>query len=299
MEMIKKVHKKPLFLDPNASQELLVLVAGWLIGKSENTKKAYTTILQEFWAEFSGAYVLEDIQTFHVTYFLKKIEKRRGAGSFNLYRACLSSFFSFAVKSGKMTKNPAALIKKIPTTRFLHLKTVSPFQVSQMLIKAKSTRDKVILRMLYYLGLRASELCAIKMEDFQKRADGIFLNVIGKGKKLRTIPIDQDLFLEIEMLADTNPTRGGYLFQRKLSSLPMDRKSLWFVIKKLAKLANIEPLPHPHTFRHTCATLAIEGGAPIHTVQHRLGHASIATTQIYLHPSPEETLSKYIQKLEE
>ncbi|MGZ3634332.1 MAG: tyrosine-type recombinase/integrase, partial [Parachlamydiaceae bacterium] len=133
------------------------------------------------------------------------------------------------------------------------------------------------------------------------KKDGVILNVKGKGSKIRQAPLNDELWREIQIYAQEWGLRqSDYLFfDEKEKGKKISTVSIWKAIKSSAKRAKVDPLPSPHWFRHTSATLSLEGGAPIHVVQARLGHASLATTSRYLHAKASEGLTKYLPKIDE
>ncbi len=151
-------------------------------------------------------------------------------------------------------------------------------------------RDRALLELLYAAGLRASELCALNVEDVATGSDE--LRVLGKGSKERiTLVGVPALDALAAYLADGRPalaakgaaptkalflnTKGGRLSDRSLRS----------VVYKTIEAAGIAAGVSPHSLRHTFATHLLEGGADLRTVQELLGHASVATTQVYTHVS--------------
>jgi integrase/recombinase XerD len=147
-------------------------------------------------------------------------------------------------------------------------------------------RDKAMLETLYASGLRVSELIALKAEDVNSRMG--FLKCVGKGNKERVVPIGEIAGEYIAAYVDrvrarlTRTNRSEFLFLSKLGE-PMSRVMFWKIIKKYSTQAGITKSITPHMLRHSFATHLIERGADLRSVQEMLGHASIATTQIYTH----------------
>lgn len=110
------------------------------------------------------------------------------------------------------------------------------------------------------------------------------MTVLGKGTKVRTFFLSADIFAQIKTYIDENElTDEEFLFFAEDKSISITRMQAFRIIRIAAKRAKVDPIPSPHWFRHSSATHAIENGAPIHFVQHSLGHASINTTGKYLH----------------
>lgn len=278
-----------------------LILSGWTIGKADKTKIIYGKIAKAFFEFFPGLTVVKATPA-HLTVFLKDAAKRGlKPTTLNLYRNTLSSLFKYAVKIRRMEHDPSLGVSNYRIQDNLHEKIMSLEQVQQMLFKTKRERDQLLIKVLFYLGLRAGEVVEIKMSDFMHRKDGVFLIVKGKGSKTRQAPIDDSLWRDIVKYSDRIELRSNhYLFSdEKDSSRKITTHSIWVAIRAIAVKAKIKPVPSPHWFRHTSATLAIEGGAHIHVVQARLGHASLSTTSKYLHAKASDGLSKYLPKLKD
>ena len=146
-------------------------------------------------------------------------------------------------------------------------------------------RDHAILEVLYGCGLRASELCGL-----DKRAvllDEGVLRVLGKGEKERVVPVMGAA--EAALVEYLERGRGALVGRRPTSAVflnarggRLSRQSVHAIVERYGRVAGIRDL-HPHTLRHSFATHLLEGGADLRVVQELLGHANIATTQLYTH----------------
>ena len=164
----------------------------------------------------------------------------------------------------------------------------------ERLIKAPDTgeklgiRDRAMIETLYATGMRVSELVNLKKRDLIRSENVV--RVFGKGSKERVVPIGDIAVEWIERYdsmarADLARHRSGgsdFLFLNFRGG-KLSRISVWRMLQKYARDANIKKRIHPHTLRHTFATHLLEGGADIRAVQEMLGHSDIGTTQIYLH----------------
>jgi integrase/recombinase XerD len=149
-------------------------------------------------------------------------------------------------------------------------------------------RDVAILELLYAAGLRASELCDLKL--IQTNLDVGCVRVIGKGMKERVVPIGRAAIEAIRRyLEECRPRllRGASdrLFLSR-SGKPLERIALWMLVDKQARRAGLYGQVSPHVLRHCFATHLIGGGADLRVVQELLGHSDIATTQVYTHVDP-------------
>ncbi len=154
-------------------------------------------------------------------------------------------------------------------------------------------RDRAIIETLYATGVRVSELVNLKKRDLIKSEN--IIRVFGKGSKERIVPIgdialewieryDSSVRSKLQKKAALAGKAGShdFLFVNARGG-KLSRISVWRMLQKYARAANIKQQIHPHTLRHTFATHLLEGGADIRAVQEMLGHSDIGTTQIYLH----------------
>jgi integrase/recombinase XerD len=147
------------------------------------------------------------------------------------------------------------------------------------------TRDVAILELLYAAGLRASELCDLTLRDLNLQVRCV--RVLGKGMKERIVPIGQAACEAItRYLSDGRPKLDRRASDRLFISRtgkPLDRIALWMLVEKYGRKSGLLNSVHPHVLRHCFASHLLGGGADLRIVQELLGHADIATTQIYTH----------------
>jgi len=161
-----------------------------------------------------------------------------------------------------------------------------------------SKRDAAMLEILYASGARVSELCGLDLEDIDYARQTI--RVFGKGNKERTIPIGNPAMRALESwLKDGRETLAGTKSERAVflgaRGKRIDQRTVrTMVYHALAALEGAEKMG-PHTLRHSAATHLLEGGADLRTVQEILGHASLATTQIYTYVSTERLQKAFKQ----
>lgn len=151
-------------------------------------------------------------------------------------------------------------------------------------------RDSAILELFYASGMRVSELSDLKMENINFEVG--YVRCLGKGSKERIIPIGRRARTALQRYFDKSRqklAKSEQVMEVFLSRLGkrLSRQSIWKIIKRYAKLANINKVIKPHTLRHSFATHLLEHGADLRSVQEMLGHADISTTQIYTHVDKE------------
>lgn len=159
-------------------------------------------------------------------------------------------------------------------------------------------RDRALLEFLYGTGARVSEAVAVDVLDVD--LENRTATVTGKGNRQRMVPLGSHAIAAIEdylpgrMELRNGATDPGRLFLNARGR-PLTRQGVWEIVKRNGKLAGIprEKLS-PHVLRHSAATHMVEGGADLRSVQEMLGHASISTTQVYTHVSPQHLLEVYV-----
>jgi integrase/recombinase XerD len=156
--------------------------------------------------------------------------------------------------------------------------------------QGEDLRDRAMLELLYATGLRVSELVNLKLREVN--LDSGYLMTLGKGNKERLVPIGESardrvaVYLEQVRLPQDPQQKNDYLFLSRLGDA-MSRQAFWNIVKKRALMAGIRKNISPHTLRHSFATHLLENGADLRSVQIMLGHADLATTQIYTHVTRE------------
>lgn len=203
----------------------------------------------------------------------------------------IKSFYKYLALENLIKTDPTQLIEAPKIGRKLP-DTLSFPEIEQMLGSIdmstnEGTRNRAILEMLYSCGVRVSELVDLKLTNCY--FDIGFVRVIGKGNKMRLVPIGRDaikytsIYLEsIRNQLDIKPDAQDVVFLNRRGR-PLTRVMIFLIIKDLAARAGIQKNISPHTFRHSFATHLIEGGADLRAVQEMLGHESITTTEIYTH----------------
>ncbi|MFM8273571.1 MAG: site-specific tyrosine recombinase XerD [Gemmata sp.] len=169
---------------------------------------------------------------------------------------------------------------------------VLPLQAVEALIQGPQQgdrfylRDRAMLEMLYASGCRATEVVTLKLDDVY--LDSGFCKCVGKGSKQRVVPLNRHAIAALRAYLAGTPDDGARppgapeVFLSR-TGRPLTRIHLWGLVKKYCKRAGLPKTVSPHTLRHSFATHLLSGGADLRTVQELLGHASIATTQIYTH----------------
>lgn len=205
--------------------------------------------------------------------------------------SALRQFFGFAVDEGWREDDPSGSLPKPKTRRPLpkilsHEQVETLFSLAELEAdsgKPAAVRQLVLLELLYGSGLRASELVSLPLSAVPR--DAPMLTVMGKGGQARMVPVSErakEALSEWLAVRPTDPP-SRFLFPSRAGK-PLSRVRLFQMLKELAVRAEIDPAGiSPHVLRHAFATHLLEGGADLRVLQTLLGHADIATTQIYTH----------------
>lgn len=186
------------------------------------------------------------------------------------------------------------LARKIPET--LSVEEVTRLLDAPDLGRPQGLRDKAMFELMYSSGLRVSELCGLLLQAVNLEEG--FLRVYGKGSKERVVPVGSHAIKAIrDYLAAGRPhlvkgRTGSELFISQQGK-PISRKTVWHLVGKYAQHVGIHKKVKPHLLRHSFATHLLMGGADLRAVQDMLGHADVATTQIYTNVHREEHLDEH------
>lgn len=213
-------------------------------------------------------------------------EHRRGLSAKSLQRrlsAC-RSFYAWLLKNNVIDNSPAAGLRAPKAPRKLPqvLDADEAVQLVELPTDAPlGLRDRALLELLYSSGLRLSELCAMRWRDLDT-ASGIVL-VHGKGNRERTVPVGSHAMNALhEWRKESGGTGEKPVFPGR-SGGPISQRAVQIRIKQLAQRQGLFKNVHPHMLRHSFASHILESSGDLRGVQELLGHADIATTQIYTH----------------
>jgi len=265
-------------------------------GLADNTVISYRRDLNQFqiFIDEHGLSVL-DVTTASVRDFLETLgrqEKHPAGATMARKISVLRSFFKYLCRESLLDANPVTPIK--PPKQGHKLPTVLNLAEVQMLLsqpsgnKPAAKRDAAMMELLYSTGLRVSELIGLGIGDID--CEGGFVRCMGKGSKERIIPVGEPALAAVQLyLTQARPFLGkevksGNLFLNRFGK-GLTRQSVHRILVGYARQAGISKIVTPHTLRHSFATHLLAGGADLRSVQEMLGHADVATTQIYTHVS--------------
>jgi integrase/recombinase XerD len=214
--------------------------------------------------------------------------------------ACLRSFYRHLRRQDLVVDDPTAHLRAPRQTRRLP-QVLSRGEVGKLLEQPKGTeptalRDRALLEVMYACGLRASEAIGLDIGDVDLE-DGL-LRARGKGAKERLVPVGSEASRALGVyLARGRPRLVGDRLEARLfvnhRGAGLTRQGLYKIVQRHARSAGLEHKMSPHTLRHTFATHLLAGGCDLRSLQEMLGHADIATTQVYTHLSAERLKDVY------
>ena len=277
-------------------------------GLSANTRRAYREDLGEFSGFLRRQNVTQaaDIDRQLITAFL--LEQRQpgttvrgqtrvtGLAVRSIARrlAALRMFFRFLIREKLLAVDPT---QNIDTPKLWRtLPAVLDYHEIEQLLNAPplatklGVRDKALLELMYASGLRISEVAGLKLGELNLTAG--FLRATGKGNKERIVPVGQTAadwltrYLETARPSLGRDNRAQPEVFLSTRGRRLSTKTIWHLVKKHARAAGIAKNIKPHTLRHSFATHLLNNGGDLRVIQEMLGHADIATTQIYTHVDP-------------
>ena len=274
-------------------------------GLSVNTRKAYADDIRQFLDELArrGISSIDMVDRKQILDHLMAMKARgMSTNSISRHLVSIKVFFRYLQQEGALDRNVTDTMDSPRLWKILP-DTLSEREVERLLEapdirKPLGMRDRAILELFYATGLRVSELAGLQLPDLH--LDENYIRCIGKGRKERVIPVGKDslrfLFQyleEVRPLLCLEPAEQHLFVSRQGNGLC--RQRLWQLIKTYTKKAGIQKNVTPHTLRHSFASHLLDNGAPLRVIQEMLGHADIATTQIYTHVNPDRLRSIHRQ----
>lgn len=278
------------------------------LGLAANTLAAYRRDLLQF-GDFLRRHGVEDWSRLSCGLIQEYLVEQSGRGHKETTLArrvvALRMWLRWLHLTGQMAEDRTALIElpkqwqRLPAT--LNLDRTVELVTSPDVAQPLGLRDRAILELFYASGLRVSELCGLRATDVNLKTG--YVRCLGKGRKERVTPLGRPAADAVEAylehlrpkLIDQGVRHGRYewpppravmatlpLFLSR-TGRPLDRTAVWSLVRREARRRGIAGKVSPHTLRHSFATHLLEGGADLRVVQELLGHANIATTEIYTH----------------
>ncbi|MDP6479523.1 MAG: tyrosine recombinase [Phycisphaerales bacterium] len=266
-------------------------------GLSAATLSAYGRDLRDLVEDMSEHDVVApgDVGPRDLAAHVQTLHRDRGMQPSSIARhlSTIRMFFKYLEAERRIERSPAGPL--VPPTRWKRLPGVlSPKQMRALVEAAEPgtsklwQRDRALVEVMYGAGLRASETGTLRLSDWKQELAVVL--VTGKGDKQRLVPIGGPATEAIERYCEElrphlvrfDDGRDEDRLLLSHTGRPIERVAVWQIIRRLAVRASLDNV-HPHMLRHSFATHMLAGGADLRVVQELLGHADIATTQIYTH----------------
>ncbi len=278
--------------------KILQHFCGYLLmerGLSENSIAAYRSDLEDFsdWLKEQGKNSYSEVSRDDIIDFLgARKEQEMEPSSLARRLVAIKVFFRYLAQEKFIPDNITSVMDS-PKLGHILPEFITAVEVDALMnVWSLEDRDflairnRAILELMYACGLRVSEVAALNVSSVN--LDDRVIRVVGKGSKERIVPVGH---LALRALGRYLKEARPYLLKSPdeptlfLSRLGrrLDRERIWGIIKETARLAGITKNVHPHTLRHSFASHLLENGADLRVIQEMLGHADIATTQIYTH----------------
>jgi len=274
---------------------------------SANTLASYRRDLESYAQHLQDVQQLKDYNEVHREHILLHLENLRAEGktarTVARHISSIRSFHQFLLREKVTTTDPTVHLEmpqveqKLP--KVLSIEEIDALIAAPDRSKPQGVRDVAMLELLYASGMRISELTELNIEDIHLTMG--FVRVFGKGRKERIVPLGRGALNALSKYLE----RARYELQGKYPKVDalfishrgkrLTRQGCWKIIKTHAEKARINKELTPHVLRHSFATHLIENGADLRAVQEMLGHADIATTQIYTHVSKTRLSEVYKQ----
>lgn len=284
-------------LEPDARLEAFLEMLAAERGAAGNTLAAYQADLQDFAGFLGKRQRLSRAESTDIRGYIHDLNKAGLSARTQARRiSSLKQFFLFLLREGTRADNPTLEIDapRLPASLPKYL---SESEVEALLGAARDIeglpglKAQAGLEILYATGLRISEMLSLRAQALS--TDAMMLLIKGKGGKERLIPLSDAARQAASLLRASSPAKARYLFAGRDISKPMTRQGFALLLKQVALEAGLDPdRLSPHVLRHSFASHLLAHGADLRALQKLLGHADIATTEIYTH-----VLADRLQKL--
>ena len=266
---------------------------------SVHTLLSYSTDLKQFTNFLSSEFSVKSIRKVNFqlvrSWIAKLLNENISARSVNRKITTLKTYFRFLIKEDIINQSPMQKIISPKTSKRLPV-FVEQVKMEQLLneidfgVGFLAQRDRLILELFYFTGIRLSELINLKNKDINY-SDSTIL-VLGKRKKERLIPLTSDILSKIKKLNASNKSK--YLFTTDKGK-QISTKQVYRLVNKYLSMVTTLDKKSPHILRHTFATHMLNNGADINAIKELLGHANLSATQIYTHNTIEKLKTVYKQ----
>jgi len=233
-----------------------------------------------------------DVEARDIRNFLSNYQKFRGITDRTLdkFRQIINGFFTWLTDEEYMAKNPCRNIKEIKY-EVSQRPYLTRLQLELFRRCTTNKRDLAIVDTLYSTGCRVSELTNMRISQID--TENKCIEIIGKGKKHNIVYFNTNAQISLNEYIESRTDNSDYLFVNFMNDKHVSVSTVEHLFKKLSEIAGVKATPH--TMRHTNASLALQSGMEITTVQRMLGHSSVATTQIYAEMAQDDLKNAHLK----
>ncbi len=250
------------------------LIKVWLEGVADTTKQIYRDTVRRLRAAIPKA--LTDITTVDVVAWYVGLGGAENTRDRHL--AAVKSLLSFGHRAGLLPLDAGKPLKLRQRVLRRPDRVLNPQLAGELVTRAPAGRDRTLVEFVYATGARPMEVGRLTFEDLLD--DRVLLN--GKRGKRRLVPVGAALMADLRSLRQPDDDDSAHVF-RSYRGRAMSRGTIWHVVKRIAEEVIAEDVP-PYALRHSFATHAIDRGVAPHVLQKLLGHESLHTTSVYVHP---------------
>ena len=278
----------PPLTNAQSDRELILI---WMADKSRTTQISFKSTIEKF-LEFIDK-PLVDVRIEDLQLWKQGLSARFKATTVANKVLVVKSLFSFAVKVGYLPINIGSFIKPPKNKEKLAEKILTVADVKRLIDSCNTRRDGLMLSLMYGCGLRVSEVVGLTWNDLKPHQEGSGkATVFGKGSKTSVVIIPPKLWRQILEFKQIDRA-SQWVFVTKMGN-QMERSIVHRMIKRTCQRAGVDERASCHWLRHSHASHSLEAGCNLRLLQQSLGHASVTTTEKYLHISPERGSSQYI-----
>lgn len=262
------------------------LVGLWLSGRPDPTVAMYRPVAERFLTHLAS--LGKTLQLATVSDAVAWFETLDGSDATrNRKVSTIKSLTGYAYRTGYCVFDIGRALRCPKPLRKLQERIAAPETVQEVIREAEQGRDQILARFLYVSGCRISEACNVRFVDLR----GNRVTLKGKGRKVRTVLIPDELAKELQKLRWSKDTQQSFVF-KSFRGNRLNERDARAIVKQAAQEAGT--FLTPHWLRHSHATHSLDNGCPIHVLQLQMGHENVATTSLYLHANPKQGSSQYL-----
>jgi integrase/recombinase XerD len=291
-----------LRINANTDRELLAVWLESYADGSPHTMRIYRRVAERFLHALSTAdgglrrATVRDVQAALEAMWVMGNGSPARVATVNTYVAVVKSFLGFAHRVGFTRFNAASLITLKKAPRRIAQRIMGEIEVRMLIRAANPGRDRLMLEVAYFAGLRASELVSLTWSQVIRRENGeAQLSIIGKGDKLREVLLPVAIAGPLLASRSNRPAAVFVFASVRNPDRGLTQRAVNYIIKDAAQRAGVIPAASANWLRHAHASHAIDNGAPVALVSATLGHADLKTTSAYVRARPGESSGRYLK----